>query len=149
MKYFSESGIELRYGSPFSAGIDLPFYDEKLEEVVLMPGDTKLIKTGVHMEIPVGYVGFLDTRSSSGKAGIDLMCRTIDSDFRGNIRLLIINHSQNPITIGRGQFIAQIVIMKLQDDRMLEKVSSLDELTPTERGENGFGSTGKGIGTEK
>lgn len=145
MRYYSEGGIELRYGTASSAGIDLPFYDAEVEKIVLRPGETKLIKTGIHMEIPEGYVGFLDTRSSSGKAGIDLMCRTIDSDFRSGIRLMIINHSKTDVIIERGQYIAQIIIMKLQDDRVLEMTSSPDELSKTERGENGFGSTGNTI----
>lgn len=145
MKYYSESGLELRYGTPSSAGIDLPFYDAEIEEVVLQPGETRLIKTGIYMEIPDGHVGFLDTRSSSGKAGVDLMCRTIDWDYRGNIRLMVINHDPKPLTIKRGQFLAQIVIMKLNEDRELERVNSPEELSKTDRGDKGFGSTGKGI----
>lgn len=145
MRYYSEGGIQLRYGTVSSAGIDLPFYDAELESVTLQPGETKLIKTGIHMEIPEGHVGFLDTRSSSGKAGIDLMCRTIDSDYRGNIRLMIINHSENELTIERGQFIAQMVIMKLNEDRVLEEVDSPNSLSITDRGNKGFGSTGHGL----
>lgn len=145
MKYYSEGGIQLRYGTESSAGVDLPFYDAEVDKVVLQPGETKLIKTGIHMEIPEGHVGFLDTRSSSGKAGIDLMCRTIDSDYRGNIRLMIINHSDKELTIERGQFIAQMVIMKLNEDRVLEEVDSPDSLSDTTRGDKGFGSTGNGL----
>lgn len=145
MKYYSEGGIQLRYGTEASAGIDLPFYDAEVEKIVLQPGETRLIKTGIHMEIPEGHVGFLDTRSSTGKAGIDLMCRTIDADFRAGIRLMVINHSKNELVIERGQFIAQMVIMKLQDDRTLEMVSNPSELSETKRGSGSFGSTGKGL----
>lgn len=148
MRYYSEGGLDLRYGTESSAGIDLPFYDAEMETVVLQPGETKLIKTGIHMEIPDMHVGFLDTRSSTGKAGVDLMCRTIDWDYRGNIRLMVINHGGEPLTIERGQFIAQIVIMKLNEDRKLERVSSPDELSKTDRGDKGFGSTGGGLAEE-
>lgn len=145
IKYYSESEYSLRYGTEDSAGLDLPFYDSALEEVIIQPGETKLIKTGIHMEIPKGYAGFLDTRSSTGKAGLDLMARTIDADFRGNIRLMVINHSSKVVTIKRGTYVAQIIILKLYDNKKLDRVSNLNELTETERGNNGFGSTGGGI----
>lgn len=145
MKYYSEGGIQLRYGTESSAGIDLPFYDADMEEVVLQPGETRLIKTGIHMEIPDMHVGFLDTRSSTGKVGVDLMCRTIDWDYRGNIRLMVINHGAEPLTIERGRFIAQIVIMRLNEDRELQQVASPEELSKTSRGDKGFGSTGGGL----
>ena len=145
MKYYSESGLELRYGTEHSAGLDLPFYDPELESVTLQPGETRLLKTGIHLEMPEGHVGILDTRSSSGKAGIDLMCRIIDNDYRGNIRLMVINHSGEPLTISRGSYIAQIVIIEMGKDRGLDKVSSPSELSETSRGTGGFGSTGKTI----
>lgn len=142
MKYFSESKYELMYGTEESAGLDLPFYDPDLECVVLQPGESKLLKTGIHLEIPKGHVGILDTRSSAGKAKLDLLCRTIDSDFRGNIRLMIINNNQIPIQINQGDYVAQIIIIKLSDDRKLQKVEDLEKLSTTARGHGGFGSTG-------
>jgi dUTP pyrophosphatase len=142
MKYFKLGEQGVTYGNEQAAGIDLPFYDDELEEVTLQPLERRMLKTGVHMEIPDGYEGHLDTRSSSAKAGMALLCHTVDQDYRGNIRLMVINLSGEPMTIKRDQCIAQIIIKPVARVS-LERVDSLEELSATARGDKGFGSTGR------
>lgn len=142
MKYFSESNLELKYAKKGDAGLDLPFYDPELEVVTLNPGESFAFKTGMHIAIPEGCVGFLDSRSSTSKLKLDLLCRTIDEGFRGNIKLCFINLSKEPVVVKRGDCLAQIIMMDLSKDRELNRVSSIEDLGITERQFGEFGSTG-------
>jgi dUTP pyrophosphatase len=152
LQYFSESGIEIFHASAGAAGLDLPLWDDRMVngewsdngEITLQPMEQKTIKTGVYMAIPEGYYGQLDTRSSTSKIRLDLLCHTIDSDYRGNIRLALINLNTEPVTLKNGQSIAQIIIKK-HETVETEKVSSPDALPATVRGGGGFGSTGRNV----
>lgn len=143
--------FHLEYHHGDDAGLDLPIYDEKLcngelsltDSYNLMPGESVTLKTGVFMGIPKGHYGFLDSRSSTSKKKLDLLCRIIDSPFRGNIRVAIINLGKEPVTICNGDELFQIVIQEYAKVKPM-KHSSLDGFMNaagrTARGESGFGS---------
>lgn len=141
MNYYSESNYEIFHGTEDGAGLDLPFYDKDIEEVTLMPGQRTMLKTGIYLEIPQGYYGELDSRSSTSKLNLLLMCRTIDADYRGNIRLVFINVGTEPITVHRGDYLGQIIIQKYEKMK-LTKLKSKKDLSQTVRGVESFGSTG-------
>lgn len=138
------------YKTHFSAGADLRAFIEGMPEaagnkVRLQPMQRLLIPTGIWIEIPEGYEG--DVRMRSGlsiKEGMGVVngVGTIDSDYRGEIKVIAINLSDQPITIKHGDRIAQLVVLpylRLDFDR----VNNLWDLDLTERGTGGFGSTGK------
>ena len=136
-----ENAVLPAYGSACAAGADL-FACTAEEKTVLQSGETKLIPTGIAMEIPAGYVGLIYARSGiackrglapANKVGV------IDSDYRGEILVALYNQSDSPQTVERGERIAQIVITPYLTVRF-EQAEKLDE---TVRGEGGFGSTGK------
>jgi len=123
-----------------SAGADLFAHLES--DAVIEAGARQLIATGIAIEIPSGYGGFIFPRSSvSTKHGITLAncVGVIDADYRGEVKVSLINHSDTAYTVNNGDRIAQLVIMPVQMTEYIEK----DQLTDTERGVGGFGSTGK------
>lgn len=142
IKKLNENATIPTYGTEYAAGADL--YACMDEKVYIGPGETKMIGTGVAMEIPDGYVGLVFARSGlackkglapANKVGV------IDSDYRGEIKVALHNHngSGDALAIENGERIAQIAIVPyLKAD--FEIAESLEE---TERGEGGFGSTGK------
>ena len=128
------------YGSEFAAGADL--YASEDEDITINPHETRLIHTGLAMEIPVGYVGLIYARSGlaskrhlapANKVGV------IDADYRGEVMVALHNHSDEPQTIDKNERIAQIVIAPFLHVDYVEA----DNLTNTIRGDGGFGSTGK------
>lgn len=130
-------GFEPARATSGSAGFDL----RATEGDLIIPGYRKAFGTGVSVAIPPGFVGKVFSRSGMGfKHGVSLANGTgiIDSDFRGEIKVSLINKGNDFCTVKRGDRIAQIVFEKLPDIE-LEKVTVLDV---TERGNNGFGSTG-------
>ena len=98
----------------------------------------KLVSTGVQMAIPVGYYGRVAPRSGLSCKGLDIGAGVIDAGYRGEIKILAINNSNNNFCVLRGERIAQLIITKIANP-VLEVV---DELPPSDRGESGFGSTG-------
>lgn len=121
-----------------SAGADL----KANEEGVLMPGQRKLIKTGISIELPAGYEAQVRPRSGLAlKHGITMVNSpgTIDCDYRGEIGVILINHGQEPFEYKKGDRIAQLVIARYSRAEF-QICSSLSE---TERGSGGFGHTGK------
>lgn len=117
-----------------SAGFDLYATDNH----VVWPGARVKIPTGVQMEIPDGYAGFVWPRSGMAfKYGFDILAGLIDSDFRGEAMVAGINHGEQPIEIRRGDRVAQIVFSPVMV--LSEMVETVDE---TERGSGSFGSTG-------
>ena len=122
-----------------SAGMDLRAYVEG--PITLSPGERKLIKTGLHIELPEGYEAQVRPRSGLAfKKGITVLNSpgTIDADYRGDIGVILINHSNEEFVVKSGDRIAQLVISKF------EKVDweTSDEINSTSRGDSGFGSTG-------
>lgn len=123
-----------------SAGADLYACIE--DDIIIETGKIKMIPIGIAVEIPMGYCGFVFSRSSLGsKFGITLpnSVGVIDSDYRGELCVPLINHGENDFIVRNGDRIAQLVIMPVEDP--LYEFS--EELSATERGEGGFGSTGK------
>ena len=127
------------YGSKYAAGADL--YALIDEPVIIEPNETKLIHTGLAMEIPEGYAGLIYARSGlASKKGLAPANKVgvIDSDYRGEVMVALLNHSQIAQIIEPFERIAQLVIAPFLKVEYVEA----DELEGTERGTGGFGSTG-------
>ena len=128
------------YATASSAGADL--YNMMENEVNIPPHKTVLIKTGLAVEIPEGYVGLVFARSGiASKRGLAPANKVgvIDSDYRGEWMVALHNHSDIEATVEGGERIAQVVVVPYLQGTFVE----VDELTETDRGEGGFGSTGK------
>ena len=128
------------YETSGSAGMDLRAFIE--EEILLKPLDRKLVPTGLFIELPEGYEAQLRPRSGLAfKHGISLpnTPATIDSDYRGEIKIALINLSDENFIVKNGERIAQMVIAKHEKAELIQ----VTELNETMRGEGGFGSTGK------
>lgn len=128
------------YQTAFSAGLDLRA--ELDNPVLLAPLERKLIGTGLFLELPAGYEAQIRPRSGLAyKHGITVLNSpgTIDADYRGEIKVLLVNLSQETFTIQDGERIAQMVIARHEQIDWLES----QDLTQTERGTGGYGSTGK------
>lgn len=140
VKKLNDRAVVPTYGSPFSAGGDL--YSAEESEVVIEPGKTAMIGTGLAMEIPEGYVGLIYARSGlATKRGLAPANKVgvIDSDYRGEIKVALYNQSDAPQAVAAGERIAQIVIAPFLHAEYEVK----ETLSDTERGEGGFGSTGR------
>lgn len=127
------------YATDFAAGCDL--YSSSSEKISFNPGETKLIKTGIAMEIPLGYAGLIYARSGlATKRGLAPANKVgvIDSDYRGEIIVALYNHTNEVKEIDPYERIAQLVITPYVKGLFNE----VDDLNETKRGENGFGSTG-------
>ena len=125
------------YAKDGDAGADL----YSLHSVNIMPGEYKLVSTGIAMAIPKDYVGLIHPRSGlAAKHGITVLNApgTIDAGYRGEIKVLLINHGKEVYNIERAERIAQLVIQKVENV-FFEPV---DELPESNRGQGGFGSTG-------
>lgn len=139
IKVISLSGILPKYETEGSAGMDIKAYLE--EPVTLKPGKRALIPTGLFMEIPEGFEVQIRARSGLAvKHGIGLTngIGTIDSDYRGEIKVSLINWGEEDFTINNGERIAQMVVSRYEKAE-LEKVDVISETT---RGSGGFGHTG-------
>ena len=139
-KKLNEKAVKPTYGTEFSAGADL--YACTTETITFEPGETKLIKTGLAMEIPAGYAGLIYARSGiatkrglapANKVGVG------DSDYRGEVMVALHNHSSIVQEIEPNERIAQLVVTPFLKVDFCET----DELTATVRGEGGFGAPGK------
>ena len=141
VKVVNRSGRELpAYATPLSAGVDLRAALE--EPVVLAPLGRALIPTGLFMAIPAGFEGQVRPRSGlAAKHGVAVLNTpgTIDADYRGEIKVILVNLSNEAFTIEPGERIAQMVFARCEQ-AVWEEVGNLDE---TERGAGGFGSTGR------
>jgi len=129
-----------KYATPGSSGMDLCADVEG--EVILLPGDIKLISSGIYLSIPEGYEAEIRPRSGLAlKHGISLVNTpgTIDADYRGLLSIIMINHGKEPFRIRRGDRIAQMVIKEVIRAELDVKA----ELDETVRSGGGFGHTGK------
>ncbi len=143
IRIVSKSGQYPQYETAGSAGMDLRAFLE--EPVVLEPGERKLIGTGLFVEIPVGFEAQIRARSGLAiKHGIGLVngVGTIDSDYRGEVKVALINLGQESFTINNGERIAQMVIARHERAEWVE-VDEPESLTESERGAGGFGHTGR------
>ena len=128
------------YGSAFAAGADL--YACLEEPVTIGPAEPYWVSTGIALEVPVGCAGLVYARSSLGaKRGLAPANKVgvVDSDYRGEVRVVLFNHSPEPQTINPGERVAQFVITPVVTPQYVEA----EELLDTDRGTGGFGSTGK------
>jgi dUTP pyrophosphatase len=124
------------YASPEAAGADL----RAREAVVLAPGSRAAVATGVHVEIPAGHVGLVWPRSGLAvRHGIDTLAGVIDSDYRGEVRVVLVNHGDAAFRIEPGDRIGQLLVQKVERAAFARAGS----LAATSRGEGGFGSTGR------
>ena len=140
IKKLSEHAITPRRSSASAAGADL--YALLSEPLEIAPGDTAFIPTGISAEIPEGYAGFVFARSGlASKVGLAPANKVgvVDSDYRGEIIVALHNHSDSSATVCSGDRVAQLVVMPVVTADYIEA----DELSGTERGAGGFGSTGK------
>lgn len=129
------------YGTINSAGMDLRAYLPD-GELVIKPMQRALVPTGLFMEIPVGYEGQVRPRSGLAiKNGITVLNSpgTIDADYRGEVKVILINLSESDFVINSGDRIAQLVIAKCEQMEVVE----IETINETERGAGGFGHTGK------
>ena len=140
VKKLNQNAVVPTLGSKFAAGADL--YSAEDADVVIEPNETRFIGTGIAMEIPEGYVGLVYARSGlackrglapANKVGV------VDSDYRGEIKVALHNHGKEAQTVEKGERIAQMVIAPY----LAVSYEEADELSKTERGEGGFGSTGR------
>jgi dUTP pyrophosphatase len=138
-KKLSPDAILPSYGTEFSAGADI--YALCSEPVTIEAGKTVLVHTGIALAIPDGFVGLIYARSGlASKKGLAPANKVgvIDSDYRGEIMVALHNHSEQSVMIEQGDRIAQLVIAPYYTARFEES-----DLSDTERGGGGFGSTGK------
>ena len=140
VKILKNNNFELpRYKTEGSSGIDLRCNSEN--PIELKPLERKLIPTGIHMEIPVGYEAQVRARSGLAiRHGISLVngIGTIDSDYRGEIKVILVNLSRENFQINPGDRIAQVVFQKIEKAELFE----VEEINETKRGTGGFGHTG-------
>lgn len=124
------------YANPGDAGMD--FY--AAEAAIIRPGERKVVKTGIKMAIPAGYVGLLwDKSGLAAKKGIKTMAGVIDAGYRGEVGVVLHNLGSEDFAIEKNMKIAQMLIQPIYSPE-IEEVDGLDD---TERGEGGWGSSGK------
>lgn len=132
-----ESAIIPQYSHPGDAGLDL----FSIEEQIILPGETKLIHTGIAIALPEGTEAQIRPRSGLAlKHSITVLNTpgTIDAGYRGEIGVILINHGQKPFNVVLGMKIAQMVISSFIN----AEIESVEQLNETTRGDKGFGSTG-------
>lgn len=128
------------YGTEHAAGLDI--YCSNIEDIIIKPKEVNSIPTGLKVEIPHGYFGAIYPRSSTGVKRQLMLANTvgvIDSDYRGEIKIFFYNYGDKEQVIKNNDRLAQLIIQPYEKV-VVEKVGSLSE---SDRGEGGFGSTGK------
>ena len=139
IKKLSTSVSIPKYATPGSSGMDIAAYLEN--SIIINPGEKSLVSTGLMMAIPKGYEVQIRPRSGlAAKKNITVLNTpgTIDADYRGEIKVLLINHGKEKFVIENGERIAQMVVCPIVQANLEE----VKELSETERGSGGFGSTG-------
>lgn len=138
VKKLTSEAIVPSYQTKGAAGFDL----HSVEELTLEPGKRAMVATGLAFSIDEGYEVQVRPRSGLAyKYGVSVINTpgTIDSDYRGEIKVLLINHGEEPFAIKKGERIAQAVVKEV----VLADFTEVEELDDTERGSGGFGSTGR------
>jgi dUTP pyrophosphatase len=122
------------YATEGAAGADL----RAAEAITLAPGARAAVPTGISVEIPPGHVGLVWPRSGLAvRQGIDTLAGVIDSDYRGEVKVVLVNHGTEPVAIADGDRIAQLLVQPVSRVRFTRAA-----LAPSGRGAGGFGSTG-------
>lgn len=136
VKKVDEQAITPRYAHDTDAGMD--FF--ALEDAVIPAHQSASVRTGIAVEIPTGYVGLVwDKSGLASKHGITTMAGVIDAGFRGELRFIVFNTTDEDYTFRAGEKVAQMLIQEFEHVGIVE----VEKLSDTERGERGFGSTGK------
>ena len=133
-----DSDLLPSYAKPGDAGADL----RASESGSIAPGERVMVPTGINIALPYGYVGLVHPRSGlAAKHGITVLNTpgTIDSGYRGEIQVILLNTSNDAFTYQRGERIAQLVIQRYEKAEFVQ----VSELPLTERGDSGFGSSGR------
>lgn len=124
-------------------GLDLCCVLDNLpdQSITIKPGERYLLPTGIRLEIPEGYWASIEARSSTSKQSLIVPKGVIDEGYRGELFAQILNVGNNPVTIHDGDRLIQVIVHErhIKDFDIVE----VDELSPSERGESGFGSTGR------
>jgi dUTP pyrophosphatase len=139
IKKLSEKAIIPTYGSPYSAGADLY---SAMDDITIEPHTTTLVKTGIALEIPVGFAGLIYARSGlATKKGLAPANKVgvCDSDYRGEYIVPLHNHGKEAVEVLPNQRIAQLIITSF----IVADFMETDSLSETQRDAGGFGSTGK------
>jgi dUTP pyrophosphatase len=124
--------VRKRHGD---AGLDL----YSVQEVVLRPGEFKAVPTGIAVEIPSGYFGLIKDRSGlAAKHGLHCLAGVVDSNYRGEVKVVLINLGPEAVKLEKHSRIAQLLVIPYLEASVVE----VEELNETERGTNGFGSSG-------
>jgi dUTP pyrophosphatase len=124
------------YGSGGAAGADLC----ASEALTIPPGGRAAVPTALRLEIPQGYAGLVWPRSGLAvRHGIDTMAGVIDSDYRGELKVVLVNHGDEPFAIAQGDRVAQLLVQRVERARFV-RATTIDD---TGRGQAGFGSTGR------
>ena len=141
VKVVNSSAFALpEYQTPLSAGLDIRA--NLSESITLSPLERAMVPTGLYVELPEGYEMQIRPRSGlAAKHGITVLNSpgTIDADYRGEIKVILVNLSNTPFTIEPGERIAQMIVARYEQVEW----QTVESLSETERGAGGFGSTGK------
>ncbi|MCK9568045.1 dUTP diphosphatase [Candidatus Pacearchaeota archaeon] len=135
IKKLNPNAIIPKYSHVGDAGMDL----FSIEDLILKPKHRALIKTGLSIELPKGYVSLVWDKSGIALKGIKTMGGVIEHTYRGEYKIILVNLSSEDYEIKKGQKIAQLLIQKIET----AEVEEVNELSETIRGTGGFGSTGK------
>jgi dUTP pyrophosphatase len=124
------------YGTEGAAGADL----RASEAVVIPAGGRAAVPTALRVQIPPGHAGLVWPRSGLAvRHGIDTLAGVIDSDYRGEVRVVLVNHGDQPFAIAAGDRVAQLLVQRVEHARF----ASVSGVESTDRGQGGFGSTGR------
>lgn len=135
IKKLNPDAILPSYAHPGDAGLDM----FSCEDCEIEPGKRKLVSTGLAIELPQGFVSLIwDKSGIASKFGIKTMAGVIEHTYRGEYKILLYNTSEEIFKIEKGQKIAQLLVQPIATAEVIE----VDELSDTQRGEGGFGSTG-------
>ena len=131
-----EGGALPEYSSAGAAGADL----RASEAVVLPPGERAAVPTGLRLELPAGHVGLVWPRSGLAvRHGLDTLAGVIDSDYRGEVKVVLVNHGREAVRIEAGDRIAQLLLQRVERASFVRA----EDLAQSARGPDGFGSTGR------
>jgi len=134
VKKLSSDAVIPSYAHSTDAGLDL----YSTEDVIILPGGVKKVSTGLAFEIPPDCFGSLRDRSSMASKGVIVGGGVIDSGYRGEVKVVLINVSNTPLSCSKGSKIAQMIVQPYSQVKILVK----DDLKPSSRGNKGFGSSG-------
>ena len=138
-KKLRENAVIPKYATDGSAGLDLVFTPAEDKVIHIEPGIRGVFETGLAVAIPYSHCGVIMPRSGLAvNHGLDKLAGLIDADYRGEIKVVLINHGLMPVDIRPGERIAQMIILPIYMTHVCEAF----ELPPTDRGNGGFGSTG-------